>query len=68
MIIIGQGTDRLFNGEMSLFELQALIAGQNKIVKAQTGDKSPDYNGPSKWSDEEWEKNEAEVRRVTGDA
>lgn len=53
---------------MSLYELQALIVGQNKIVKAQSGDKSPDYNGPTSWTEEEWEKNEAEVRRITGDA
>lgn len=65
---MGQGTDRLFNGEMSLYELQALIVSQNKIVKAQSGDKHPEYNGPTKWTEDQWEENEAQVRRVTGDA
>lgn len=60
-----QDTGRLFNGEMSLYELQMLVSGQNKIAKAQSGDKSPDYKGPSKWSEEQWENNEAEVQRVT---
>lgn len=44
--------------------MQALIMAQNKIVKAQSGDKSPDYNGPNKWSEEQWENNEVEVQRV----
>lgn len=60
-----QDTGRLFNGEMSLYELQMLVSGQNKIAKAQSGDKSPDYKGPSRWSEEQWENNEAEVQRVT---
>lgn len=50
---------------MSLYELQMLVTGQNKITKAQSGDKSPEYNGPSKWSEQQWEDNEAEVQRLT---
>lgn len=59
-----QDTGRLFNGEMSLYELQVLVSGQNKIAKAQSGDKSPDYNGPSSLTDDAWEENEAEIERM----
>lgn len=49
---------------MSLYELQMLVTGQNKIAKAQSGDKSPDYKGPTKMSDDYWEDTEAEIERA----
>ena len=49
---------------MSLFELQALIVGQNEINKAmaQGGDK-PEYDGPM-LTTEDWERIDLETART----
>lgn len=64
MIVVGQGVDRLMTGEMSLYELQTLIVGQNEINKAMSPDaEKPEYDGPELTA-EDWEQIDLDTART----
>ncbi len=52
------------DGRMSLYELQALIVGQNEINKAMSPDAGkPEYDGPDLTA-EDWERIDLETART----